>query len=151
MDSNKLRWAPLPGGSICFSLTLSFRPRTEPKPEKKSGCRPRSHADGGPQKELMIPGIVDFKLIREALRTSKPQTPGAHRFGHLSHHSFFSRHHPHPQHVTHIQGRAGAGQSLAGGGDRGGRAGKGGPSPRLAEPRHDLRQGQGAGVQGQTA
>uniref|UniRef100_A0A8C9E9Q4 Thymus, brain and testes associated n=1 Tax=Phocoena sinus TaxID=42100 RepID=A0A8C9E9Q4_PHOSS len=79
------------------------RPRTEPKPEKKSGCRPRSHADGGPQKELMIPGIVDFKLIREALRTSKPQTPGAHRFGHLSHHSFFSRHHPHPQHVTHIQ------------------------------------------------
>ncbi|XP_029056838.1 protein TBATA isoform X3 [Monodon monoceros] len=79
------------------------RPRTEPKPEKKSGCRPRSHADGGPQKELMIPGIVDFKVIREALRTSKPQTPGAHRFGHLSHHSFFSRHHPHPQHVTHIQ------------------------------------------------
>ncbi|XP_057386627.1 protein TBATA [Balaenoptera acutorostrata] len=78
-------------------------PRAEPKPEKKSGCRPRSHADGGPQKELMIPGIVDFNLIREALRSSKPQTPGAHRFGHLSHHSFFSRHHPHPQHVTHIQ------------------------------------------------
>ncbi|KAB0398335.1 hypothetical protein E2I00_001295, partial [Balaenoptera physalus] len=81
----------------------SRHPRVEPKPEKKSGCRPRSHADGGPQKELMIPGIVDFELIREALRTSKPQTPGAHRFGHLSHHSFFSRHHPHPQHVTHIQ------------------------------------------------
>ncbi|MBW00444.1 Protein TBATA, partial [Eschrichtius robustus] len=78
-------------------------PRAEPKPEKKSGCRSRSHVDGGPQKELMIPGIVDFNLIREALRTSKPQTPGAHRFGHLSHHSFFSRHHPHPQHVTHIQ------------------------------------------------
>ncbi|XP_059982313.1 protein TBATA [Lagenorhynchus albirostris] len=78
------------------------RPRTEPKPEK-SGCWPRSHADGGPQKELRIPGIVDFRLIREELRTSKPQTPGAHRFGHLSHHSFFSRHHPHPQHVTHIQ------------------------------------------------
>ncbi|XP_059948078.1 protein TBATA [Mesoplodon densirostris] len=79
------------------------RPRAEPKPEKKSGCRPRSNADGGPQKELMIPGIVDFKLIREALRTSKPQTPGAHRFGHLSHHPFFSRLHPQPQHVTHIQ------------------------------------------------
>ncbi|XP_059755997.1 protein TBATA [Balaenoptera ricei] len=78
-------------------------PRAKPKREKKSGCRPRSHVDGGPQKELMIPGIVDFNLIREALRTSKPQTPGAHRFGHLSHHSFFSRHHPHPQHVTHIQ------------------------------------------------
>ncbi|KAF4018893.1 hypothetical protein G4228_010440 [Cervus hanglu yarkandensis] len=51
----------------------------------------------------MIPGIVDFELIREAVRTSKPQTPSAYRFGRLSHHSFFSRHHPQPQHVTHIQ------------------------------------------------
>ncbi|KAG5194675.1 hypothetical protein JEQ12_012951 [Ovis aries] len=51
----------------------------------------------------MIPGIMDFKLIREAVRTSKPQTPSAYRFGRLSHHSFFSRHHPQPQHVTHIQ------------------------------------------------
>ncbi|XP_070220820.1 protein TBATA [Bos mutus] len=51
----------------------------------------------------MIPGIVDFKLIREAVRTSKPHTPSAYRFGRLSHHSFFSRHHPQPQHVTHIQ------------------------------------------------
>ncbi|XP_028342273.1 protein TBATA-like, partial [Physeter macrocephalus] len=89
---------------ICSSPGIWMSsPRAEPKPEKKSGCRPGSHADGRPQKELMIPGIVDFKLIREALRTSKPQTPGAHGFGHLSHHSFFSRHHPHPQHVTHIQ------------------------------------------------
>ena len=60
----------------------------------------------------MIPGIVDFKLIREAVRTSKPHTPSAYRFGRLSHHSFFSRHHPQPQHVTHIQGRAGVGQGL---------------------------------------
>uniref|UniRef100_A0A3B3S4N3 Thymus, brain and testes associated n=1 Tax=Paramormyrops kingsleyae TaxID=1676925 RepID=A0A3B3S4N3_9TELE len=29
---------------------------------------------------------------------------GAHRFGSLSHHSFFSRHNPHPHRVTHIQG-----------------------------------------------
>ncbi|KAB1270967.1 Protein TBATA [Camelus dromedarius] len=82
-------------------------PRPELKPEKKSGHRPRSHRDGGPQRQLMIPGIVDLELIREALRTPKPQTPGAYRFGRLSHHSFFSRHHPHPQHVTHIQGMAG--------------------------------------------
>ncbi|XP_061261231.1 protein TBATA isoform X5 [Bos javanicus] len=78
-------------------------PKGELKLEKKSGCQPRSHGDSGPQKELMIPGIVDFKLIREAVRTSKPQTPSAYRFGRLSHHSFFSRHHPQPQHVTHIQ------------------------------------------------
>ncbi|XP_020733121.2 protein TBATA isoform X1 [Odocoileus virginianus] len=78
-------------------------PKAEPKLEKKSGCQPRSHGDSGPQKELTIPGTVDFELIREAVRTSKPQTPSAYRFGRLSHHSFFSRHHPQPQHVTHIQ------------------------------------------------
>uniref|UniRef100_A0A8I3MWH3 Uncharacterized protein n=1 Tax=Canis lupus familiaris TaxID=9615 RepID=A0A8I3MWH3_CANLF len=93
----------MPGSSINFSLTFSFSPRAELKPEKKSGHRPRSHGDNGPQKELMIPGIVDFQLIQTALKTPKPQTPGAYRFGRLSHHSFFSRHHPHPQRVTHIQ------------------------------------------------
>ncbi|XP_027452172.1 protein TBATA isoform X2 [Zalophus californianus] len=78
-------------------------PRAELKPEKKSEHRPRSHGDGRPQKELMIPGIVDFQLIQTAPKTPKPQTPGAYHFGRLSHHSFFSRHHPHPQHVTHIR------------------------------------------------
>ncbi|XP_044896048.1 protein TBATA isoform X4 [Felis catus] len=78
-------------------------PRAQLKPEKKLGHSPRSHGNGRPRKELMIPGIVDFQLIQAALRTPKPQSPGAYRFGRLSHHSFFSRHHPHPQHVTHIQ------------------------------------------------
>ncbi|XP_016871349.1 protein TBATA isoform X15 [Homo sapiens] len=78
-------------------------PKAELKLEKKSGRKPRSPRDSGPQKELVIPGIVDFERIRRALRTPKPQTPGTYCFGRLSHHSFFSRHHPHPQHVTHIQ------------------------------------------------
>nr|XP_055209545.1 protein TBATA isoform X20 [Gorilla gorilla gorilla] len=78
-------------------------PKAELKLEKKSGCKPRSPRDSGPQKELVIPGIVDFERIRRALRTPKPQTPGTYCFGRLSHHSFFSRHHPHPQHVTHVQ------------------------------------------------
>ncbi|XP_073097780.1 protein TBATA isoform X6 [Manis javanica] len=78
-------------------------PRAELRPEKKPGHRPRSQGDNGPQKELMIPGIVDLELNREALRTPKPQTPTTYRFGRLSHHSFFSRHHPHPQRVTHIK------------------------------------------------
>ncbi|KAK2498080.1 hypothetical protein MC885_006507 [Smutsia gigantea] len=78
-------------------------PRAELRPEKKPGHRPRSQRDDGPQKELMIPGIVDLELNREALKTPKPQTPTTYRFGRLSHHSFFSRHHPHPQRVTHIQ------------------------------------------------
>nr|XP_023448088.2 protein TBATA isoform X2 [Dasypus novemcinctus] len=76
-------------------------PRAESKSEK-SGHKPKSSGDGGQQKELVIPGIVDFQL-NEAGRTPKPQTPGTYRFGRLSHHSFFSRHHPHPQRVTHIQ------------------------------------------------
>ncbi|XP_010337589.1 protein TBATA isoform X1 [Saimiri boliviensis] len=77
-------------------------PKAELKPEK-SGHKPRSPGGSGPQKELVIPGIVDFEQIRRALRTPKPQTPGTYRFGCLSHNSFFSRHHPHPQRVTHIQ------------------------------------------------
>ncbi|XP_036406099.1 protein TBATA [Megalops cyprinoides] len=35
---------------------------------------------------------------------TKMATRGSPRFGALSHHSFFSRHNPHPNRVTHIQG-----------------------------------------------
>ncbi|XP_053779414.1 protein TBATA [Desmodus rotundus] len=94
--------ALLPGGFTSFILTLFFSPKAELKAEKTEH-RPRSHETDRPQKELLVPGIVDFKVIQEALRTPKPQAPGTNRFGRLSHHSFFSRHHPHPQRVTHIQ------------------------------------------------
>ncbi|XP_023578348.1 protein TBATA [Octodon degus] len=77
-------------------------PKADLKPEK-SGPGPQSHRDSRPQKEPVIPGIVDVELIQEVLRTPKPHTSGTYRFGRLSHHSFFSRHHPHPQRVTHIQ------------------------------------------------
>ncbi|XP_066205699.1 protein TBATA [Saccopteryx leptura] len=76
-------------------------PRAELKAEK-SEQRPRSHGVTEQQRELVLPGIVDFKAVREALRIPQPHTPGTYRFGRLSHHSFFARHHPHPQHVTHI-------------------------------------------------
>ncbi|XP_037055812.1 protein TBATA isoform X1 [Peromyscus leucopus] len=75
----------------------------KPEPEKKPEHFSRSHGDAGFQKEPMVPGIVDFELIQEELKIPKPQTPSAYRFGRLSHHSFFSRHHPQPQRVTHIQ------------------------------------------------
>uniref|UniRef100_D6RH51 Thymus, brain and testes associated n=1 Tax=Mus musculus TaxID=10090 RepID=D6RH51_MOUSE len=82
-------------------------PKAEPQPETKPENLPRSHGDVGLQKETVVPGIVDFELIHEELKTTKPQTsqptPSAYRFGRLSHHSFFSRHHPQPQRVTHIQ------------------------------------------------
>ncbi|XP_052020085.1 protein TBATA isoform X2 [Apodemus sylvaticus] len=86
-------------------------PKAEPRPEKKPENLTRSHGDAGLHKEPMVPGIVDFELIHEELKTSKPQTPqptpSAYRFGRLSHHSFFARHHPQPQRVTHIQDIAG--------------------------------------------
>ncbi|XP_019730164.1 protein TBATA isoform X2 [Hippocampus comes] len=37
-------------------------------------------------------------------RNEAPSTAGTPRFGALSHHSFFSRHNPHPHRVRHIQG-----------------------------------------------
>ncbi|XP_054584929.1 protein TBATA [Eptesicus fuscus] len=77
-------------------------PKAEPKAEK-SEHKPRSHGVEGPPKEPVVPGVVDFKVVREELRTAKPETPGTYHFGRLSHNSFFSRHHPHPHRVTHIK------------------------------------------------
>ncbi|XP_075698874.1 protein TBATA isoform X2 [Rhinoderma darwinii] len=42
-----------------------------------------------------------LRFSDEAMR---PPTKSNPRFGNLSHHSFFSRHNPHPHRVTHIQG-----------------------------------------------
>ncbi|XP_028632714.1 protein TBATA [Grammomys surdaster] len=82
-------------------------PKAEPQLEKKPENLPRSHGDVGLQKEPVVPGIVDFEPIQEELKITKSQTsqptPSAYRFGRLSHHSFFSRHHPQPQRVSHIQ------------------------------------------------
>uniref|UniRef100_A0A8C5LF42 Thymus, brain and testes associated n=1 Tax=Jaculus jaculus TaxID=51337 RepID=A0A8C5LF42_JACJA len=86
------------------SPKVSLKPEKKPKPAHK----PQNTGDSRAQKELMTPGIVDFGLIQESFKAPHPlQTPGTYRFGRLSHHSFFSRHHPHPQHVTHIQDSTG--------------------------------------------
>ncbi|XP_030060751.1 protein TBATA [Microcaecilia unicolor] len=42
--------------------------------------------------------------LRFAVEASRPQSKSSSRFGNLSHHSFFSRHNPHPHRVTHIKG-----------------------------------------------
>lgn len=128
LKSPKLGQTLLPGGLISFSLTFFFSPKAEPKAEK-SEQKPRSQGVEGPQKEPVVTGIVDFKVIREEMRTAKPETPNTYHFGRLSHNSFFSRHHPHPHRVTHIKGKTGVGQGLVGSG--GGvllKPGKGGPS-----------------------
>uniref|UniRef100_I3NDI0 Thymus, brain and testes associated n=1 Tax=Ictidomys tridecemlineatus TaxID=43179 RepID=I3NDI0_ICTTR len=77
-------------------------PKAELNLEKKPRHWPQSLGDSGPQKESVVPGIVDLELTREKMRSPKATPSGTYRFGRLSHHSFFSRHHPHPHHVTHI-------------------------------------------------
>ncbi|XP_076961471.1 protein TBATA [Callospermophilus lateralis] len=77
-------------------------PKAELNLEKKPRPWPQSLGDSGPQKESVVPGIVDLELTREKMRSPKAMPSGTYRFGRLSHHSFFSRHHPHPHHVTHI-------------------------------------------------
>ncbi|XP_067409054.1 protein TBATA isoform X1 [Emydura macquarii macquarii] len=42
--------------------------------------------------------------LRFSMEALRPQSKNNSRFGNLSHHSFFSRHNPHPHRVTHIQG-----------------------------------------------
>uniref|UniRef100_A0A8D2DJW9 Thymus, brain and testes associated n=1 Tax=Sciurus vulgaris TaxID=55149 RepID=A0A8D2DJW9_SCIVU len=69
--------------------------KAEPELEKK----PRHW----PQREPVVPGIVDLELIQEVPRSPKPDPSGTYRFGRLSHHSFFTRNHPHPHQVTHMQ------------------------------------------------
>ncbi|XDV43966.1 hypothetical protein PO909_012342 [Leuciscus waleckii] len=44
------------------------------------------------------------KPVFESASTSRTSTRGSLRFGTLSHHSFFSRHNPHPHRVRHMQG-----------------------------------------------
>uniref|UniRef100_A0A671NQ16 Thymus, brain and testes associated n=1 Tax=Sinocyclocheilus anshuiensis TaxID=1608454 RepID=A0A671NQ16_9TELE len=48
--------------------------------------------------------IAYEKALCETPGTSRTSTRGSLRFGSLSHHSFFSRHNPHPHRVRHMQG-----------------------------------------------
>ncbi|XP_048844181.1 protein TBATA [Brienomyrus brachyistius] len=53
----------------------------------------------------MEPGNSPFEKAMCFLAERVREPPrGVHRFGTLSHHSFFSRHNPHPHRVTHFQG-----------------------------------------------
>nr|XP_025035821.1 protein TBATA isoform X1 [Pelodiscus sinensis] len=46
--------------------------------------------------------------LQFSMEAMRPQSKNNSRFGNLSHHSFFSRHNPHPHRVTHLQGLNGA-------------------------------------------
>ncbi|XP_029954757.1 protein TBATA [Salarias fasciatus] len=59
-----------------------------PGPRGSTGERSHGHVD-------LVPLTANF---------TKMLTKGSARFGALSHHSFFSRHNPHPNRVKHIQG-----------------------------------------------
>uniref|UniRef100_A0A8C7K0A7 Uncharacterized protein n=1 Tax=Oncorhynchus kisutch TaxID=8019 RepID=A0A8C7K0A7_ONCKI len=49
-------------------------------------------------------GHHDDNVLSYTADVPNMATRGSPRFGALSHHSFFSRHNPHPHRVTHIQG-----------------------------------------------
>ncbi|XP_019363360.1 PREDICTED: protein TBATA [Gavialis gangeticus] len=55
-----------------------------------------------------VSGKLEHVALNTPLRFSvealRPQSKSTSRFGSFSHHSFFSRHNPHPHRVTHIQG-----------------------------------------------
>ncbi|MGH0118174.1 UNVERIFIED_CONTAM: hypothetical protein FKN15_045321 [Acipenser sinensis] len=56
-------------------------------------------------KSMTKAGAVSFNNpLRFTDDAVRPPSKGTPRFGALSHHSFFSRHNPHPHRVTHIQG-----------------------------------------------
>uniref|UniRef100_A0ABM5G118 Protein TBATA n=1 Tax=Pogona vitticeps TaxID=103695 RepID=A0ABM5G118_9SAUR len=93
-------------------FTLNIRePRTctegEMEKMKSTGTAPFKGKDitalAGKLKQMALNTPLQFSI--QALR---PHSKSAARFGSLSHHSFFSRHNPHPQRVTHIQGLNGA-------------------------------------------
>lgn len=48
--------------------------------------------------------LSDQNPLKTCMDTCKTEARSSPRFGALSHHSFFSRHNPHPQRVTHIPG-----------------------------------------------
>ncbi|XP_007661451.2 protein TBATA [Ornithorhynchus anatinus] len=82
--------------------------------------RPPQVTDRRPKEQSSGPGSGSLRgkeaePLREKLdlMVPPPSAPrpspsqSASRFGRLSHHSFFSRHNPHPHRVTHIQGLSG--------------------------------------------
>ncbi|XP_073683805.1 protein TBATA-like [Garra rufa] len=62
--------------------------------------------DALPQTGLRLSheSVRQEKALCETPGTSRTSTRGSLRFGSLSHHSFFSRHNPHPHRVRHMQG-----------------------------------------------
>uniref|UniRef100_A0A8C0HE09 Thymus, brain and testes associated n=1 Tax=Chelonoidis abingdonii TaxID=106734 RepID=A0A8C0HE09_CHEAB len=95
------------GAHVVF---FSFSPRTKCISAKEKMETLRSPV-AGPVKGKDITALAG-KLKHVALNTplrfnteaKRPQSKNNSRFGNLSHHSFFSRHNPHPHRVTHIQG-----------------------------------------------
>ncbi|XP_038600137.1 protein TBATA isoform X2 [Tachyglossus aculeatus] len=88
-------------------------PQVADKSLKEQSPGPGSGSGSGPGSSPLR--RKEAELLREKLDLmvpppSAPRPPpsqSASRFGRLSHHSFFSRHNPHPHRVTHIQGLSG--------------------------------------------
>lgn len=70
----------------------------ETSDEQVNEAQPRSGLRLSPE------SVRQEKALCEMPGTSRTSTRGSLRFGSLSHHSFFSRHNPHPHRVRHMQG-----------------------------------------------
>ncbi|XP_048027491.1 protein TBATA [Megalobrama amblycephala] len=70
----------------------------ETSDERVNESLPRTGLQKSPE------SVQHEKRLFESAGTSRTTTRGSLRFGTLSHHSFFSRHNPHPHRVRHLQG-----------------------------------------------
>ncbi|XP_016361105.1 protein TBATA-like [Sinocyclocheilus anshuiensis] len=70
----------------------------EPSEEQVNEALPQTGLRTSPE------SVRQEKALCETPGTSRTSTRGSLRFGSLSHHSFFSRHNPHPHRVRHMQG-----------------------------------------------
>ncbi|ROI83774.1 Protein TBATA [Anabarilius grahami] len=70
----------------------------ETSDERVNESLPRTGLQKSPE------SVQHEKPLFESAGTSRTTTRGSLRFGTLSHHSFFSRHNPHPHRVRHLQG-----------------------------------------------
>lgn len=93
------------------NIAVSLFFRTKDKPTKKKMEVVKEPVANPLQNEdvTALAGKLKHVALNAPLRFSvqalRPGSKSTARFGSLSHHSFFSRHNPHPHRVTHIQGK----------------------------------------------
>lgn len=94
----------------CFLKLCLFSFYSGPSTKEEMGDLKSPSASPFTGKDItVLAGKLKHMALNTPLRFSaqalRPHSKNSARFGCLSHHSFFSRHNPHPHRVTHIQGK----------------------------------------------